>query len=291
MDSFAHPLQLVTGKGGVGKSSVVAALAQGAAEAGKRPLIVELGHRATMESIFGVPVGYRPREVSPGVSAMNVAFEDAVVDYIAEQVRVRRLAQRIARSSVLSRFLGAAPAVSEVVTLRLLQRLVDAGEYAPIFVDLDATGHARMFLSLPEVFDGLVESGPLRALLDRTTELLRDPARSVLHLVTLPSALPAQETRELHAALRDANQIALGALIVNRVPREPLGPRDVAQLDTWAAEHPGDVALARQEQQRAVDARDVVESLRALSLRVIEVPELDAPLDLLALARALRSDA
>jgi anion-transporting ArsA/GET3 family ATPase len=76
-------LQLVTGKGGVGKSSVVAALALRAAKRGKRPLIVELGHRATMQSIFGMDaLGHAPVEVGGGVRAMNIDFRAAISDYV-----------------------------------------------------------------------------------------------------------------------------------------------------------------------------------------------------------------
>ena len=274
MDPFGHRLQLFTGKGGVGKSTVVAAMALRAAAQGHRPLVVELGHRATMESLFGVPVGYEPREVGGGVSAMNMALEDALLDYVAGQVRVRRLAGRIVSNPTLARFFRAAPAVAEVVTLHKLAQLVAAGEHHPIFVDLDATGHALMFLALPEVFEGLATAGPLRAVLERTTTLLRDHERTVLHLVTVPAPLPIQETRELYAKLKADARVRLGALIVNRVPRRPLAASEEVALDALGEEAAPDVALARRQLRRVARAARAVEELRTLGPPLLPLPEL-----------------
>lgn len=274
MDPFRHRVQLFTGKGGVGKSTVVAALALRAAARGLRPLVVELGHRATMGSIFGRAIDYEPIAVGAGVHAMNVVLERALLDYVAEQVRLRGVAQRIVNNPTLERFFHAAPAVAEVVTLRKLERLAAAGDHHPIFVDLDATGHALMFLALPEVFEGLATSGPLRAVLDATTALLRDRERTVLHLVTVPAPLPLRETQELHTRLVADGRVGLGALIVNRVPRRPLTEQEEAALASLGEEAAADVALARRQLRRFARAEQAIAELRALGRPVVTLPEL-----------------
>lgn len=268
---FDRRVQLFTGKGGVGKTSVVAGLALEAARRGHRPLIVELGHRASVPELLGragVAVGYTPVELAPGVFAMNMSLDDALEDYITAQVRLRRVARAITQNQSLRRFFHAAPAVSEVVTLARLGRLAEApigarGSFHPILVDLDATGHALMFLELPRVFAGLASSGPLRALLDGFSALLRDSRTTVLHLVTLPLELPAHETRDLYAQLRGddtsaaAAHVPLGALIVNGVPRALLSTADEARLADLAERAPEtgkDVALARRVLRHAADA-------------------------------------
>lgn len=267
---FDRRVQLFTGKGGVGKTSVVAGLALEAARRGHRPLIVELGHRASVPALLGkgdVAVGYAPVELVPGVFAMNMTLDDALEDYITGQVRLRRVARAITHNQSLRRFFHAAPAVSEVVTLARLGRLAEApvgarGSFHPILVDLDATGHALMFLELPRVFAGLASTGPLRALLDGFSALLRDPRTTVLHLVTLPLELPAHETRDLHAQLRGdmgaaAVRVPLGALIINGVPRAPLTEAEQAllvELAERAPETAKDVALARRVLRAAADA-------------------------------------
>lgn len=253
-------IQLVTGKGGVGKSTIVAGYALAAAERGRTPLIVELGHRASMETLLGSAIGFEPREVAPGVHAMRAELEPALVDYVAAQVRVRALAKRIVHSSTLNRFFHAAPAVSEVATLHLLGRLVEGDRFDPILVDLDSTGHARMFLALPDVFEGLASAGPLRKLLDASTALLRDPAQTVLHLVSVPESLPVRETIELLEDLRETRAVRVGALIVNRVPQPPLSNEDAQRLSTL---EPGaNVQLAERMMRRHAHQVSLVELLR-----------------------------
>ena len=264
-------IQLVTGKGGVGKSTVVASYAMAAAERGRTPLIVELGHRASMEALLGRPIGFEPRDVGAGVHAMRAELEPALVDYVAAQVRVRALARRIVHSSTLNRFFHAAPAVSEVATLHLLERLVEGDRFDPILVDLDSTGHARMFLALPEVFEGLASAGPLRRLLDASTALLRDPAQTVLHLVSVPESLPVRETIELLEDLREARSVRVGALIVNRVPGSPLTDEDVRALD--GIEPSADVELARRMLRRHAHQRSLVELLRTHHERTVVLGE------------------
>lgn len=263
-DPYRHRVQLFTGKGGVGKSSVVAAHALASARAGFRPLVVELGHRATMESIFGgATIGYEPTAVGDGVHACNLTLEEALIDYVREQVKVRTIARRIARQATLKRFFEAAPAVNEVVALRRLARLAE-GEFHPVLVDLDATGHALMFLGLADVFEGLVGAGPLKAILDATTSLLRDEARTVLHLVTLPAELPARETAQLYARLSAERRVGLGALVINRFPEARFDDGDRLALDRLA-ESPAlrpDVALAERELRRFEHAVAQVDVLR-----------------------------
>lgn len=268
-------IQLVTGKGGVGKSTIVASYALAAAERGRTPLIVELGHRASMEPLLGKPIAFEPREVVPGVHAMRAELEPALVDYVAAQVRVRALAKRIVHSSTLNRFFHAAPAVSEVATLHLLARLVEGDRFDPILVDLDSTGHARMFLALPDVFDGLASSGPLRALLDASTALLRDPKQTVLHLVSVPESLPVRETIELLEDLRESRAVRVGALIVNRVPSQPLSDDDARALDSLEAD--ADVQLAKRMMRRHAHQRSLVELLRTHHSHTLTIAERRSP--------------
>lgn len=280
----------------MGKSSVVAATALAAARAGRRPLVIELGHRATMATVFGEgAIGHEPSEVAPGVHAANIDFDEALVDYVAEHAKVRALAKRIVRGEALRRFFHAAPAVSEVVTLRMLERLEEATDrgrprWDPILVDLDATGHALMFLSLPEVFADLATKGPLAKLLKGFTALLSDRERTALNLVTLPDELPAQETRELYTSLRQKDLVPLGRLFINRLPERPVceatrGRYDALEAAGWDAE----VALARRLEtfyERAITIADTLE--RELALPTLRLPALE-PFDLERLARELEA--
>ncbi|AKF06251.1 ArsA family ATPase [Sandaracinus amylolyticus] len=279
IDPRARALQLVTGKGGVGKSTLVAALALAWAERGRRPLVVELGRRASIESVIaGAPrVGWDPVEVAPGVHATNVEGGRAVLEVLARWVRVRRLAQRALRSEVMQAFVDAAPGVVEMATMERILELLGDG-WDPVLVDADASGHALMFLGLPQVFDELGAAGPVAALLARTRGLFADARRSALHLVTLPGALPVQETIELEARLREQGHVALGAVFVSRAPEAPrVSSERVEVLRTHAdgALAPELAWLAR-DVALAAEARARIDALRArIGRDVIELPEID----------------
>jgi anion-transporting ArsA/GET3 family ATPase len=229
LDLLEHRFLLFTGKGGVGKSTLTAALALEAASRGMRPLVVELGHRATMRGVFGVDaVGFTPRAVGHGVHAMSVEMDQAVVEYMAQHIPSRRVARAIVSNQVLERLFRAMPAVGEIATVNALHRLeaeVDSAgrpRWAPILVDLDATGHALMFLELRQVVAHLMGAGPMRRLVDEMAEAFADPRRTRLNLVTLPDELPVTETLELHARLQSAGSVAFGRVFVNRVPNTGL---------------------------------------------------------------------
>jgi arsenite/tail-anchored protein-transporting ATPase len=279
---------MFTGKGGVGKTTIVASLALEAARRGRRPLIVELGHRASMEAVFEVDtIGYQPREVGGGVWAMNLDFESALGEYFEEHIPVQRVARTIMRNKTLQKFFHAAPSVAEVATLNKLSALEGEREpkgrgyrWDPIFVDLDATGHAIMLLNLPSVMDGLIGDGPMRRLVDGFSSLLTDPRRTVLSLVTLPLELPAQETVELYQRLHEHHDVALGALFVNQVPSRPLTPTQAAMLDRL--EHRArareittlvdDVAIARRAMRYHANARAQINRLRKdVALPLVEL--------------------
>jgi hypothetical protein len=143
-----------------------------------------------------------------------------------------------------------------------------------------------MFLSLASVFEGIATSGPLRTMLDSFTALLRDPARSILHLVTLPRALPVQETVELHATLLSEGNIALGHLFVNRVPERFFDVAEEAELERFAESMPLEVALAKRH-MRDVRRSDLAQArLRALDLPLVLSMEVDEP-NIPALAEGL----
>lgn len=277
-------LSLITGKGGVGKSTLVAARALAAAERGERPLIVELGHRASMQAIFAVPeVGHAPTLVAPGVHASNIDLDEALGDYVAQHVPVRPLAQRIAQSRSLRRFFDAAPAVGEVLTLQRLEQLLE-GDWDPILVDFDSTGHARMFLELPAVFEGLVPDGPVRRLLDSFAGLLAERTTR-LDLVTLPAALPVQETLELYARVRADHTLSIGAIYVNRMPTDPL-PDDARPLLTELLERTPQDHAARVPLYRlgvaVAEARAAGEQLarlRELDEAVVVLPRVHAEMN------------
>jgi len=277
-------LLLFTGKGGVGKSTVVASVALAAANQGKRPLIVELGHRASMQGVFGSgPIGHQAQEIvaQPSIHALNLDHQLALEDTIHAQVKVRRLARGIRKNRLLQRLFDAAPAVRELVTLDKIHRLereTKAGKprWDPILVDLDATGHAMMFLDLPRVMRQLL-AGPLRRVVDDVTHLLTDPAQTALCLVTLPGEIPVEETVELYNHLQSC-EVLPSVVFANRVPGQPLAPDLKSVVHTLKStiatgQLPGLTALEHRVEVYE-SAQNALCNLRAgTQLPVVELPE------------------
>jgi anion-transporting ArsA/GET3 family ATPase len=227
---LAPRLLYVTGKGGVGRSTVAVALALEAARRGARPLIVELGERQAAARILTPPgaaplkVGHRPVALAGGVHAMCLDIDEAISAYFREHIPMQRIVSGLLNNRVLRRFFEAAPSVPEVATLNTLVALErEQGSdglpaWHPILIDLEATGHALMLLDLPRVLTGLVGQGPMRGLVDGFEATFRDPHRSSLIVVTNPSELPVQEAGQLVRAVRSRGSLRIGAVIVNKLP-------------------------------------------------------------------------
>lgn len=282
IDPRVRRLQLFTGKGGVGKTTVVAGVALAWAERGRRPLIVELGHRASIEGVIGSgAIGWDPIEVAPGVHATNVDGARAVLEVLARWLVVRRFASRLLRTETMQAFVGAAPGVVEAATIERLFVLLDEG-WDPILVDADASGHAKMFLGLSRVFADLGAGGALAGLLARSRALFADPARAALHLVTLPGALPIQETIELDAELRAGEHVALGSIFVSRAPEAPALQLERVEALRAHAKARGedalgaDLALLARDVGLAEEGRARIEELAARSGRApVRLPDLE----------------
>lgn len=283
-ESLTRPVQFFTGKGGVGKSTVLGALATAAARAGRRPLIVELGiHTSSSHLFHGPDIGYEPAEVAPGVHATRVLFEPALVDYITSRLRLRAIATLVAKNNSLRRLFMAAPGVDEIVTLHRVAQLAADDRWGPILVDLESTGHALMFFDLPGVLEVFLKDGPLRQVLDSATELVRDERRCAIHIVTVPEPLAVSETIQLYRGLRAREDLHLGCLFINRIPRIWLDDEEQrlvhAELTGPSAGQPWapDLALAEYLVRRKQTADKCLRGL----IRDIDLPRMafDAQVD------------
>ncbi len=216
-------LLFFTGKGGVGKSTVTAATALLAAEYGKRVLLVEVDAKNNLTALFErPPVGFEPRQVHPGIFAMQMDTEASLREYLKVQARVPVFGRIGPLARAFDFVATAAPGVKEILTVgkvcwELRESIMGRADWDLIVVDAAATGHVISQLDAPGAIQELVQVGPVRNQTDWMVELLSDPALTALNVVTAAEEMPVNETIELVARARQELDVPLGVVIVNRV--------------------------------------------------------------------------
>ncbi|MEM6730441.1 MAG: ArsA family ATPase [Myxococcota bacterium] len=244
---FESRLTLVTGKGGVGKSSVSAAMAVAAANQGRRVLLVELGSRPVMGELLG---GQTPKHVPslvardrfPNLWVSHIDPRKALQEYLIEAIKVKSLAKLATENRVLARLWQAAPSVDEMAVLTALERFElarDPGDasrprFDTIVVDLPATGHAKAMLAVPRGLFAMIRVGALADRAKSVDEMLHDRTRSAIVIVTLPEELPINESVQLASSLRNDLELSTAALVINAVLPRIYSEEERALIDRIA---------------------------------------------------------
>jgi anion-transporting ArsA/GET3 family ATPase len=216
-------LLFFTGKGGVGKSTTAAAFALLAAERGKRVLLVEVDAKGDVSAQFErPPVGFRPREVHPGVCAMALDTEASLREYLKLQLRVPVFGRLGPLARVFDFVATAAPGVKEILTVgkvcwEVRESMAGRAPWDLVVVDAAATGHIVAQLGAADAIAELVDVGPVRAQTAWVADLLADPEVCAVNVVTTPEEMPVAETIELVDRVRRDLRVALGVVVVNRV--------------------------------------------------------------------------
>ncbi|HMJ56272.1 MAG TPA: ArsA family ATPase [Polyangiaceae bacterium] len=214
----------VTGKGGVGKTTVSAALARALAGRGKRVLIAMCNAKERISSMFASElVGPDIIAVAPGIWAVNIEPEHAFEEYGRMVLKVPGLYRVVFHNKYIRSFLPAVPGLSEWAMLgKAWFHTTEVDEngrrrFDVVLLDAPATGHGLDMLRVPKVIVEIVPPGILRRDAERAWKMFADPAQTAVLVVTLPEELPATETLELIGAVRDDLRLPLGALVVNGV--------------------------------------------------------------------------
>ncbi len=232
-------LLIVTGKGGTGKTTVVAALALAAHERGLRVGVIETGRESQIPGQFGHTLpdpGYAGCALPEGPWTRRMEPYAALAEYLRLQLRIPGLVTRLLDQPAFHALLDAAPGWRELITLGKVWHLEQARErdgspsWDLLIIDAPATGHGLTFLDVPRVVVGAVRAGPLNRQVGLVEGMIRDPEHTLLLPVTLPEELPVRETLELVARARDEVGIALDRVVVNACveDRWPLPPATLA---------------------------------------------------------------
>src|SRR5581483_8091004 len=213
---------IVAGKGGVGKTTTAATLAVAAARAGRRTLLVELEGKSGLASMFGLESLSGQYQVEPGLTILPLAADEALLEYL-EDHGLRRMSKRLVQTGVLDIVATAVPGMKEILVLGRAKALQREGLYDVIVVDGPAAGHAVTFLLSPKGLLDAVRVGPVLTQAVEVSEMLADPERAQVMLVTLPEETPVNETVETAETLVDRIGLTLGPLVVNGLyPDRPL---------------------------------------------------------------------
>lgn len=295
----------VTGKGGVGKSVVTAALGLHAARRGLRTIIAEPSGAARMPELFGVKGrGYELTRLRDRLHSISITPEQAMEDYVVQQIRFRRLYRMVFRNRVMGPFVDGVPGLHDAVTLGKvfdLEREAAGGRKAwdLVLVDAPATGHGLSLLASARSMMDLTRAGPLYDGNKMVEERISDPAVMGLVLVALPEEMPVAETLDLWRRLGSRRQQAR-LCVLNQCVAPPL-PADVdwprvrsalagaapaiaeaaALTDTWVDRH--------RRQQAAASRLD--EGLPLPLLRLPDLPDRDISVDDLEALGAPLADA
>lgn len=272
---------LVTGKGGVGRSSMTAAAATVAAKQGRRVLVCDIGDDPTDYSPLARHFGRdrlsaTPEQLAPGIHGVVLLARTGQELFLKSVLRSGTLARAALNSDSLRRLLSAGPSFKEMgVFFQLLTYLrAQRGgghEYELILIDMPATGHTLSLTGLPELLLRLVPRGPIAAALKEGQSYLNDPKQGAAWVVAIPETLPVSECLELLEGLHKTG-MPTGGILMNRVPADPFSAAERAAL-TGPLERAH--ALGTQGFQRPVLAQRELARLRVgTKLPIVLIPEL-----------------
>ncbi len=289
---FARRVVVLSGKGGVGKSVVGAAIALAARDRGRRVLLVEVS--APLEAarlLGGSPSGGREVEALPGLFTVNLDPRAVLDEYVRHVVKLELIARRILDSPIYHRFLAAAPGLKELMVLGKIMVLEEArarASRAPLWdlivVDAPATGHGLAFLKVPLAASSAIPVGPVGANARKVLELLRDRRRTSLLVVAVPEEMAVVEGLQFSQLAEQELGLAPSAFVLNACHERRFDTHDEAEVLRLTAEgQDGRIAgglplgAALRAARRQIRRRKLTSFYQARLKRSLDVPLVALP--------------
>jgi anion-transporting ArsA/GET3 family ATPase len=240
-------LVIVTGKGGVGKTTVSVALGMRAAAEGKRTIVCEVAAQENASRMFEhTTVGFHEVELEENLWAISIDPDESMREYVLLQLKVRAMRDMLFRSRIFNYLAAATPGLKELVTigkiweLAQLDRKVKSGrKYDTVIVDAPATGHGVGFLQTPRTFANIARVGPIHSQAQQLDNFITDHNNTGVAIVALPEEMPVNETAALEHDLVEEVGVAVDRVYLNGLYPERFSKDEAAQLGALAAGEDG----------------------------------------------------
>jgi len=289
-------LVFVTGKGGVGKTTVAAALGLAAARRGKRTIVCEVARQERMSRVFRREgVGWAESELAESLYAISIDPQQSLEEYLEDQIGSRRLAHLLFHNRIFEYFTMAAPGVRELVTIgkvwelaQLERRRSKDTPYDLVIVDAPATGHGLATLRAPRTFRDIARVGAISRQAQHIDTFITDSRQTGVVVVALPEEMPVNETVEFRGRLAEEMGMTIDAVVVNGLFPERFTVDDAERIEAVNGNHGSDAVAsalraALWEEHRARDQRSQLRRLKreldgggeVLTLPYLFEPELD----------------
>ena len=267
----------VTGKGGVGKTTVSYALGIAAAAAGKRTIVCEVAAQENASRVFGrAQIGFHETELRPNLFAISIDPEHSIREYLELQLPVKAMSDLLYRSKIFNYLAAATPGLSEMVTigkiweLALNERKTKRGKpYDLVIVDAPATGHGLGLMQTPKNFAEIARVGPMAHQASIINRTITDHRKAGAVIVALPEEMPVNESATLEAELIDTVGISIDRLYMNAIYPQRFDAAERERLTAALPAASGDAAAAIgaavDQARRAAAHREQLERLRALA--------------------------
>jgi anion-transporting ArsA/GET3 family ATPase len=251
-DLLDKRLVIVTGKGGVGKTTVAIALGMAAARRGKRTIVCEVSSQEHTSRLFHrAEVGFHEVEMAENLWAISIDPDESMREYLLIQLKVRAMRDLLVRSRIFGYLAAATPGLRELVTIGKIWELAqrnrkvrDARVYDLVIVDAPATGHGVGFLQTPRTFANVARVGPIKSQAETLERFLVDHRRTGVAIVALPEEMPVNESAALEETLTDEVGVSVDRVYLNGLYPDLFSEEDAERLAAAAEATDGPVRAA-----------------------------------------------
>ncbi len=237
-DLLKKRLVFVTGKGGVGKSTVAIAIGLAAARRGKRTIVCEVAAQEhTSKVLHKAEIGFHEVEVEENLWAMSIDPDEAMREYVLLQLKVKAMRDMLFRSKIFTYLAAATPGLKELVTIGKIWELAqpnrkvkDGHKYDLVVVDAPATGHGIGFLQTPRTFARIARVGPIRAQAETLDTFICNHRKTGVAIVALPEEMPVNESAMLEEELGEEIGVSVDHVFMNGLYPERFSDAEAERL-------------------------------------------------------------